>query len=421
MTQYLAIYDQATPEQQPKLVRTWLKNEPVPFMKQLRRERPIFPTANGTYLALYEDCIEALRQPAVMSVRLYKPKMGDFMLANDLTIANWRDKGIMQAMLNPNDIPRVRAMIGRQCDAALDAAEGRIEAVNRYARKVPIRMVDEYFGFPGPHDPGKPPNDDKMIEWSYANQLDAFRNYPFNDLDNPEQIFRNSRVALAEMRDWLTIYLPRKGASLQQNPGQDDVVARMLKTRFDPALGFDGAALALNVGGLLIGAVETTQQVVVQVIDQLLKRPVQFAAARRHALADEDAAFDPYVWEALRFAPISPFMFRYVEQDYTFAKGTARAHTVPAGTTVLPLTWSAMSDERYFPRPDEFNINRTGVDTFHLGYGHHDCLGRMVATVMVPEMVKRVLRRDSLSAEGAIDFQGTPYPQSWWLRFSAGG
>lgn len=418
MGKYLDQLNSLTPEKQAEAVRGWLQTEPLPFMKELRADRPILTTTDGTYLALFEDCIEALRQPAVFSVRLYKPKMGDFMLANDFTIANWRDRGVMQAMLYPNDIPSVRELISRLADTALDAAGGRIEAVNQYARKVPIRMVDEYFGFPGPHEVGQPPNDDKMIEWSYKNQLDAFRNYPFSPLPNPEQVHADAMAALGEMKDWIAQYLPRKIASLQQDPIQTDIVARILKTRFTPSIAFDAEAIGLNVGGLLIGAIETTQQAVVQIIDQLLKRPVQFQEAKAFADAENDAAFDPYVWEALRFAPISPFMFRYVETDYTVAKGTERAQTVRAGTTILPLTQSAMMDEDYFPYPDEFNIHRTGVTTFHLGYGHHDCLGRMVAQVMIPEMVQRILRRKNLKAEGPIDFRGTPYPQSWVLTYA---
>ena len=50
--------------------------------------------------------------------------------------------------------------------------------------------------------------------------------------------------------------------------------------------------------------------------------------------------FDRYVWEALRFHPISPYMFRVAERDYVLARGTERETVIEKGTHVLPLVGS---------------------------------------------------------------------------------
>ena len=47
------------------------------------------------------------------------------------------------------------------------------------------------------------------------------------------------------------------------------------------------------------------------------------------------------VWEALRFVPISPYMFRQASGDYSVAKGTKHETLIRKGTNVLVLSQSA--------------------------------------------------------------------------------
>ena len=104
----------------------------------------------------FADVTEVLSREKVFTARPYAPHMdpvvGPFMLARDQTPINWRERGIMQAVLKPEDLPQVREAAGRLADEALDAAaaQGRIEGVSQLGRYVPLRIVGEYFGFPGP-------------------------------------------------------------------------------------------------------------------------------------------------------------------------------------------------------------------------------------------------------------------------------
>jgi hypothetical protein len=56
----------------------------------------------------------------------------------------------------------------------------------------------------------------------------------------------------------------------------------------------------------------------------------------------------------------------------------------------------------------------------HFGFGAHECLGKYVGMVMIPEVVKRVFLRPDVhllpGPEGAIDFLGGPFPE----RFEVG-
>lgn len=392
------------------LARAWLRDEPGPFCDELRRRRPILRTAEVTLVARRADVAEVLSLPSVFTVALYKPKMGDFMLASDETPMNTRDKSVMRAMLNRDDLARVRALVGTLADEALDRGAGRLDAVPELARLVPVRVVQRYFGLEAP--------DADILRWSFANQLDQFNNLPFDGRPDAEAVNGAAKAARAEMVARLKALIPARLAAIQGGAEPDDVLSRLLRTHFPADIGFGMDRVVINVGGLLIGAVETTSEAVVNVLAELFRRPRELEAAREAAAGADTAAFDGYVWEALRFAPIVAFMFRQAAQDHVLARGTARETTIPAGTVVLPLSLSAMFDPDWVERPEAFVPGRPAHAYLHFGLGHHECLGRHVAEAMIPEIVRRALLRPDLRPSGGIDYAGTPFPASYPLAYA---
>ena len=199
--------------------------------------------------------------------------------------------------------------------------------------------------------------------------------------------------------------LPARRAELETNPDLDDVVSRMLKTRFPPEIGFDEERMVTNIMGLLIGGCETTQAAVTQSLDQLLRRPAELDGAIRAARASEKAAAEgdtaardeqdrllfQYCWEALRFNPVNP----------------------------LVCTRSAMKDGRELPRPRQFRIDRPMHHYMHLGYGLHTCLGNQVAWALVPGIIKQLLLRPGLRRLGDIDYEGGPFPEHYHVQIEA--
>jgi len=198
---------------------------------------------------------------------------------------------------------------------------------------------------------------------------------------------------------------------------EDNIVTRMVRTAYPGAVDFDIKRLGINAGGLLIGAIETTSQAVAQIIEYLLDNPEWLAKARSAAQSDNPADFDGIVWEALRFVPITPYIFRQTAGEYTLAKGTDYSHTVTTGTYVLAVTQSAMFDARAFEDPDKFIPGRNWYHSFHFGFGSHECLGRYVGMVMIPEMVRQLLLRPAVKAQGGIDYEGGHLPQKYQLSW----
>src|SRR3546814_9894449 len=94
------------------------------------------------------------------------------------------------------------------------------------------------------------------------------------------------------------------------------------------------------------------------------------------------------VWEALRFVPIRPDIFRKAAGDYTIAKGTAHESVLPAGTIVRLLTHSAIFDPYVYEDPYRFNPTRIFDHNFNSGFGQHQCLGKYVGMQLIPEEQK---------------------------------
>lgn len=433
MTSYLEQYDAAPEAEKFPLVRKWLDTEPLPFFKELRAKRPVLVTPQATLVARYDEVTDLLSQPKVFTVALYLPKMsnGIYLMAHDDDALHYREKSIMQGLLNRDDLPKVRTLVAKLCNEALDAAGGKIEAAYGYSRNVPAGLVQQYFGLTGIAR-------EKLIEWSYWAQYDTFHNQPFDLKSEAEhkRIFDTHERTGKELEKYITELIAHRLFTVklltplhwlkilwrkitgQTETLSDDIVARMLRTGFPGEVDFDIKRLGVNAGGLLIGAIETTSQAVSQSIAYLLDNPEWLAKAQAAAALPDPSAFDAIVWETLRYVPISPYMFRQAATEVTLGQGTDSAATIPAGTYVLPLTQSAMFDERAFDKPDEFNPNRNWYRTFTFGFGSHECLGKYVGMVMIPEMVRQILLRPGIRPLAPIDYKGGPFPETFELAWT---
>jgi cytochrome P450 len=99
------------------------------------------------------------------------------------------------------------------------------------------------------------------------------------------------------------------------------------------------------------------------------------------------------------------------------ARGTARETRIAKGTTVLAAIQSAMADPAWVEEPEAFKTDRPDHVYLHLGYGHHECLGRYVAQTMIPEMVRQLLLRPGLRALAPPDKGGGPFPVRYEIAY----
>jgi cytochrome P450 len=409
---YLERFDEAPIAERWALVRSWMREEPLPFFDELRRDRPILRTPEVTLAARFSDCRSILLGHDIFSVAHYRPKQGDYWMAQDDTAIHWREKSIMRAILDPEDIPNIRTYVADKAASLIAAAGGTMDAVAGLTRAVPLALVQDWFGF-ADSDPAE------LKRWSYWNQMGAFWNQPFdsNSVADPQRIVTEREAANKDMAAYLIGLVQRRAAELQSGRGGTDPVSRLLILSSSKALKFDPTRVILNVGGLLIGAVETTSHAAVNALAFLLQDSDDLADARAAALGDDPTAVDGFVFEALRFNPAFQYFFRVCEQDSVLSRGTEYEAAIAKGTTVLAITHSAMFDEEAFDEPSRFDPTRGPGNSFHFGFGLHECLGRAIGEVMILEIVRQGLRLNGLAVD-PIDFAGGPVPESWQWRWT---
>lgn len=448
---YLQEYDAAPEADKYPLVQEWIRTEHrLPFFAQLRAERPVLVTPECTLVANFVDVRDMLQMPTVFTVDLYKPKMGvtneddGYLMAHDQDALHYREKSIMQGLLNRKDLPLVRKQIAENAAQVLQQANGQIEFVNDYCRTVPVMLVQQYFGLDGV-DPAD------LIRWSYWNQYNAFNNQPFDMLSDAEhdQIVANHDESSHELSTYIAVLMTRKVVStgiksvfgfflkpirnlfyrmlnIPVPDTHDTMVARMLKSRFAKDVDFNLIRVGTNAGGLLIGAIETTSQAVAQVVEYFIEHPNLMKKAKDLARGVDTKAFDDMVWEALRFVPIRPDIFRLCQQDYTMGKGTEYETTIQKGTIVRLLIHSAMFDDFAYDNPNEFNPDRNFDHNFCFGFGEHQCLGKYVGMEMIPEMVRQAVLLDNVTSEDKISFENPlspgrhgPFPEKYQIHWQS--
>jgi cytochrome P450 len=97
----------------------------------------------------------------------------------------------------------------------------------------------------------------------------------------------------------------------------------------------------------------------------------------------------PWIEETLRYDTSTQMLARTTTSDVSL-----HGQRIPAGDRVLLLVGSANRDERVFPAPERYDLDRDTSDMASFGFGRHFCLGaslaRLEARVGLGELVDRV-------------------------------
>lgn len=381
----------------------------------LRRHRPVCRWGSLAIVARHADVRRVLEDGDSFGVtEIYAQRMeratGAFLLGWENTPQYAREVGLIRAAVPSADLARVRALVGQRAAQLLDdvGAQGQLDVVSQYARLIPLHLVEQYFGVPAPDRPA-------LLRWLRSVFWDLFVN-----LSDAQQV-TSAAVRDGELlRNHLSEVIAEHQRLRSTGRAPDDFVTRLLQLRERSYPDLDDEALRRNIGGVIVGAVETQAKAMVLALQELLRRPEHLAGARRAAMSGDDELLGRYVFEALRFNPHNPLIVRRCHQDTVFGAGTEHEATVRAGTTVYALTLSAMFDEAVIDEPEHFRVDRSVDPYLHFGAGQHQCFGRMLNQVVLPEAIKHLLLLPQLriSAETPrIECEG-PFPDRFLLDFT---
>ncbi len=386
-----------------------------PVFSFLRRWLPILVLGKATIISRYDDVVDVLKRDTDFTIGpINAPKIaridGPFILGMDASAQYDREKSALLEVVRREDLGAIRQLVVQSAAAMIDAVrpQRRIDVVNGLARIVPVRLLDAYFGMPGPDDP-------TMMRW----MRDTFH-YIFADLTGSASVLQDALNSVAELREWMDAHIALRKSGQGIN-GSDDVLGRLLTLQNPAHPWLDDNAVRRNLGGTIIGSVDTVSKFVTLAIDQLLDRPKELAAARAFAVNGDIDAVRGYAWEAVRFNPHHPLQVRFCARAALVAPGQKRAKTVPAGANTYVGTLSGMFDPDVFTNPAEFSGRRT-TEYLHFGYGMHTCFGKAINGVEIPELLAALLRLPNLrrapGREGQILYDG-PFPNRLVLEFDS--
>jgi cytochrome P450 len=354
-------------------------DDPYDLYRTMRDEVPVFFSERYGFWALfrYEDVCEAHKEWQTFSSSH----------GVDLSTLSKPPELIRQLrsmiMLDPPEHDRLRALVSRAfTPRAVTALEPTIrqvivglleardpdgfDAVAEFSGPFPVEIISRMLGVPEP-------DRQQIRHW-----LDAMLNREPGEMDPTDE---GAAAALETVAYFLELV-----ADKRRHPA-DDMISRLIAAEVDRG---DGSPTRLDddeiagFAALLGGAgAETVTKLVGNAVVLFARNPGEW-----QKVLDDPGVIPGAVEEILRYWPPSQYQGRFSVRDATYS-----GVTVPVGFPTILVTGSASRDERFYARPDHFDIGRPPSLALGFGYGIHSCLGaalaRMESRIAIEELARR--------------------------------
>jgi cytochrome P450 len=282
--------------------------------------------------------------------------------------------------LDPPDHTRMRALVSRaftprrvreledeilrltrRClDPALDGDE--FEVIADFAGRLPMDVISDLMGVP----------ESDRDELRRLADLVVHREEGLNDI--PPAGMEAALTLVGHYQDMV--------AERRRRPGTD--LTSALVVAEDGADRLTDREIVAFLFLMVLAGNETTTKLIANALYWGWQNPSQVARAL------DDAGWAPaWIEETLRYDNSTQMTVRTVAEDTEL-----HGRVVPAGQRMLLLIGSANRDERVFPRPDVYDLERDTSALISFGGGRHYCLGanlaRLEARVALTEFVRGV-------------------------------
>jgi cytochrome P450 len=345
---------------------------PWEYNASLRREAPVYrdPSTGVFLVSSYAHVVEVLRQPEIYSNRFAAAMMArqlrdevraiaergwppvDTMLTADPPEQR-RFRALVNKAFTARRVDRLEPRIAALCDELIDgfAAEGRVELRGRFAVPLPLTLIAEQLGVPR-RDLAT------FKKWSdgFVAQLGL--------MASPEEELEAAR-RIVEFQHYFARSLDARARA-----PQDDILSDLVHARVEGERPLDTAESLSILQQLLVAGNETTASAICEGVWLLVTHPAELEKVRR-----DPARLPNLVEEVLRLATPTANMWRIVTRDVELG-----GVKVPRGSFLMVRFASANRDERVFPDPDRFDVDRPNAgDHLAFGQGIHHCLGAQLA------------------------------------------
>lgn len=313
----------------------------------------------------------------------------DFFLGLQDGPAYRRDTDAMRRIVKADDLAPVLELA--RAEAAAAVAGSAIDLPPALSARIPALMVQRYFGV-------------EMETGQLIADATTLFHFLFSDLGADPSV----EAAAMAAKDRVNAAIDASAATA----GPETLLGRAVAAGKAGEPAFDADGVRANIIGILIGAIPTLSKASCCAIDELLRRPDALAAVQKAAAAGDEARIADFLWEALRFNPISPILYRRTP------RATRIGDTeVEADTMVLVSNLSAMFDEEKVPNPGRFEAGRPWNSYILWGEGLHLCWGDRINKAILPAMLMPLLAKPGLRALDPPDGKGTPFPRHYRLAW----
>lgn len=364
-----------------------LHDDPYPLYRRLRDEAPVYRNDERGFWALsrHADVVDAFRDSARFSsahgVSLDPAASGPgahrtmSFLAMDEPM-HGRMRALVSRGFTPRRVaemePHIRDLTRRYLDRILD--ERQVDFIGDLAGRLPMDVISELIGVPSADR-----DEVRRLSDLLVHREEGTHDVPPAGIAAALELVAYYSEMLAERRRRRTADLTSAllDAELDGDRLSDDEI-----------MGF----LFLMV----VAGNETTTKLLGNAWWWAWRHPDQRAKP-----FGEPSRIPAWVEETLRYDTSTQLLARTATAEVTL-HGT----TIPAGDRVVLLVGSANRDERAFPEPDRYDLDRTDLaQLVSFGFGRHFCLGaslaRLEARVCLEELVARVRDYD-IDPGGAV-------------------
>jgi cytochrome P450 len=354
--------------------------------RRLRDEAPVYRNDRRDFFALsrYEDVHEALRDHGT-----YSSASG--VILNQLTTPGFNSQRDFPGFVIGTDPPlhtQLRGLVSRSFSAR--AVADLEEAVRRSVRHHMDR-IEEAPSFDLCADFADRVPADVMYDLMGVPEEDRARvfgyNEDFNDVgDATAEANPPSERHLSGQLNMVQYVIEL--AERKRAEPKDDLISEIIQKTIDRPGGPSGPLEPMELGGFLLtllgAGVETTTKMLANIVVAFHRHPAEW-----QKVLDDPAKIPAAVEEIGRYQPPIHLMGRRTTREVVL-----HDVTIPEGSNVLLLLGAANRDERVFPDPDAFDIDRVVARApVTFGFGIHLCVGAALARQEVRVAVEEIRNR----------------------------
>jgi cytochrome P450 len=275
-------------------------------------------------------------------------------------------RSLLSRVFTPRRIAEIEPKVRAFCAASLDplVGAGGFDFIGDLGAQMPMRTIGMLLGIP------------EEDQEALRDRLDSGMRLKEGAPPDPnDTLVSLADEAFAEYIAW------------RADHPSDDLMTELLNAEFEDHTGVTRTLSReeiLGYVGLLAGAGnETTTRLIGWMGKLLAENP-----GERRKVVEDRSLVPTTIEELLRIEAPSPVQSRYISRDVEHY-----GRKIEAGNVMVLLTAAGNHDERHFPDPDRFDIEREIDHHLSFGYGIHFCLGAALARLEGRVALDEVLNR----------------------------